>query len=590
MSQKMSLKAFWDEVEHRLADCSADELRSIVRALAQQVPPTGRQAFLDQLKPAAETEAIPQQVTRAEDLLADIDELADEIRDEMEEAEYWEKDDWYEYGEYEEESGLGPYEQFLEPLTALFDRAEAVFDYGDLVLARQAYKKLFEIFTLEDDYGRGISASDLTEVNMDQALARYLRAVYESEPPARRPEILFKQMEQTRCWSTRLRPTLEEIIQILPRPLPDQESFLTAWVAFLRKQSGANADAWLREAIRLSQGTAGLAELARTEGKQHPRTYLDWFTALEAEGQHSVVLVEAQHALQTLDARLPIRAAIADHLCAAAIRLEQPEVLRAGRWEAFSVKPTLERLLDLWEAASADQEQTALMRQAAQHVQNHIAHPPYSREMIDPNWPGDNVETPVRGSPSVMAHAYLLAGEWETARQLAAKERVLGWSSSDSIQGLVMPFFLVFLSGPKPDALPPSLSGLWQQRLQTSIGYNYWEMQDQSPVLQRLERAYTALLSRASLSQTQQEHLVTWCLKIANQRTDAIVGDQHRGSYGKAAVLIAACAEMLRLRGKDREASDLIEDVRNRFPRHRAFQAAMDMAVGRTGRKSTQSR
>src|SRR5215510_12672834 len=71
--------------------------------------------------------------------------------------------------------------------------------------------------------------------------------------------------------------------------------------------SGRDADAWLREAIRLARGTAGLAELARAEGQARPRAYLDWFAALEEEGQPREVLAAAQAALHMLPAHLPIR-------------------------------------------------------------------------------------------------------------------------------------------------------------------------------------------------------------------------------------------------------------------------------------------
>ena len=83
----------------------------------------------------------------------------------------------------------------------------------------------------------------------------------------------------------------------------------------------------------------------------------------------------------------------------------------------------------------------------------------------------------------------------------------------------------------------------------------------------------------ASLSHGQQEQVLSWCLDVAQQRVDAIVGNQHRRSYPKAAMLIAACAEVLRLRGKGGEADALLDDVRNRFPRHRAFQADLKAAV-----------
>jgi hypothetical protein len=89
--EKMSLKLFWEAVEQRLAAYSADELRTILRAMAQETPPTERQAFLARLKPMAETTAVVQQALRQEDLLVDIADLTHELKAEMERAEYWEE-------------------------------------------------------------------------------------------------------------------------------------------------------------------------------------------------------------------------------------------------------------------------------------------------------------------------------------------------------------------------------------------------------------------------------------------------------------------------------------------------------------------
>ena len=52
-TDKISLKTFWETVEQRLAACSADELRAILRTLAQETTPSVRQAFLDKLGPVA---------------------------------------------------------------------------------------------------------------------------------------------------------------------------------------------------------------------------------------------------------------------------------------------------------------------------------------------------------------------------------------------------------------------------------------------------------------------------------------------------------------------------------------------------------
>ena len=599
-TDKIPLKVFWEAVEQRLAAYSADELRAILRAMAQETPPSGRRAFLARLEPVEGAAVAASQVIQQEDLLADINDLARELEDAMQHADAWEER--YEWGGYyDEEDSLGPYEEFVEPLVELFDRAEAAFDYGELSLARAAYQRLFELLRTEDDYGRGVSASDLTGVDADEAVARYLRAVYETEPPARRPQALCEQMRQVQAWLLGPRPMLDDaslrqssgqatglstgLVQISPRPLPDREQFLADWIAFLRTQSapsGSDVDAWLREAVRLAQGTPGLEALARAEGQTRPRAYLDWFTALEEEGKHQEVLAAAQEALQALPARLPIRAAIADHLCAAAAQLNEAEALRLGRWEAFVAKPTLPRMLDLWDVAVDAAERTALMQRAVEHIRDYLAHPPARRdEMMRGD---DGLERPAWIGQSVLAHACLLASDWDAAHHLAAQGEVLGWSSSESHQGLVVAAFLVLLSGKTLGAAPSNLAQLWQWGVQYSVAAWSWGYEKGDSVRERLARAYAEQFAAVALSTDRQERFLSWCLDVAQQRVNAIVGNQHRGSYDKAAVLTVACAEVLRLRGNQTAADALVNDVRSRFPRHRAFQAEMETALQRMER------
>ena len=402
--EKMPLKTFFETVEQRLADCSVEELRDILRDMAQQTSPSERQAFLEKLKPPTKMGSLAQQAPK-EDLLAEIEDLAGELEEAMEDAEGWEEEHgWYE--EYDEEDSVGPYEDFLQPLAGLFDQAQAAFDYGNLSLARDAYRALFELCDQQDDYGRGVGIEDLEGVETDEALARYLRAVYETASAEQRPGELFEQMLQVRSWIAGARPTFEDVIQISPKPLPDLERFWPEWIAFLKEQPGSEADAWLREAIRLSQGTPGLEKLARAEGKQHPRAYLDWLAALEREERYLEELSAAQEVLRTLPAGLPIRAAVADFLCKAALQLKDTQVLRAGRWEAFVAKPLLSRLLDLWEV-TPDSERSTRMQQAVRHIQNYMVQ---SHPKLDGGYPfGDDLERSAWIRNTDIVHAILLA-------------------------------------------------------------------------------------------------------------------------------------------------------------------------------------
>jgi len=576
-SEKIPLKTFWEKVEQRLSACSTDELRAILRTMAQETPPTQRQAFLDKLKSMTKkTAAAVEKALGQEQLLTDIDKLVDEIEAATKDAEFREEyNEWDDY--YDDEDSPGHYEEFVEPLTALFDRTQAVFDYANPVLARAAYRKLFAAFSFEDDYGGGLHECHLSNVDMGEACARYLRAVYETEPSVRQPEELFDQMQQVGSWFAGSRPMVDDIIQVSPKPLPDMDHFFRDWIVFLGKQSGSDADTWLREAIRLSLGTQGLEELVRKEGSNRPHAYLDWFTALEKEGRHREVLDAAKEALQTLDAKLHIRAAVADHLYAAASKLNDRDTQRTARMEAFLIEPALVRLLDLWET-TPDEERSKLMQQAAQHAKEFLAHQLCHSENFEEAWVEDLFEKPRLIDKSVLAHSYLLAGEWDAAHELAAPEEVLGWSSPENSQGLVVPFFLVMLSYKRLDSLPPNLAQIWRLALLLRSGLYYWDEEDEgreTSTFERLKCTYAERLAALDLDHDKQEQFLSWCLEVAKNRVNTIVGKKYRKSYEKAATLIAACSEVLKLRGDAEGMEEILNETRGRFPRHRSFQAAL---------------
>lgn len=102
---------------------------------------------------------------------------------------------------------------------------------------------------------------------------------------------------------------------------------------------------------------------------------------------------------------------------------------------------------------------------------------------------------------------------------------------------------------------------------------------------QRLERVYTDVFTRVSLPEGWSEEILAWGLDVIRLRVTAIVSGQHRDSYDKAALLTAAGAETLRLRDPEQPAARvLVEEIGDRFPRHRAFQTELKTAVQRMER------
>ncbi len=347
-------------------------------------------------------------------------------------------------------------------------------------------------------------------------------------------------------------------------------------------RGGANADRWLREAVRLLEGTKGLEAFARKEGKRHPHAYLDWLDALQSEGKPAEV-VAAREALRAFPADRPIRAAIADQLCAAARSLDDPETVQEGRWEAFTARPTLGRLLDLWEAGPKPQRLTR-MRQAERHLAKYLEHQSSQTSRVLDAEVDDRLDAPAWVSRSLLAHARMLGGHWEVAQAMVANAPVLGWSSSENPQGVVVPTCLVLLSG-KTTVLPANLARLWDWTLGSCAFLSSYGGQSEDQ--KRLRAAYLEALPQIRLKEAQAESLLQWCVAIAEQRATAIVENLRRKSYDKAAVTAVACAEVLRLRDRGEEADELLERLRTRFPRHRSFQDELKSAVAKLGREAS---
>ncbi len=571
--KRIPLKAFFEELEGRLDTCSADDLRSILRNMARAVPPDGRRRFLAQLEPGGEPEKAIAEALRQDDLLSDIDDLAAEIQNRMESAEEWEE----EYGchdRWNDEDSLGPYEEFLEPIAALFDRTAGVFDSGNLELSVKAYRRLLQLLGKQDDYGRGVGAEDLEAEELAEACARYLRAAYETTPIARRPGVIFEEMASIPRLTSNENQKLTDLIEITDRSLPDRHRFLQDWIKFLRKKESSTADRWLREAVRLSGGTEAMETLAREEGRKHPLAYVDWLASMNEEGRSRDVVAGAQEALSVLSDGLPVRAAIADELSAAAERLKDHSLLREARWQAFFAKPGLRRLVDLAATIASDAERKEYMLRAAGHLEKCLKSQARRSVSFGREFDTDPREQPAWTSESVLAHAWLLAGEWDQAWTLAKKEPVLGWSNPDTVQSLVVPAVLLASSGREPN-IPANVKDLWESALERSAG---WMTEVKGLELNAL---YEQAFADTGLSNAQMEKLLKWCRSVAEKHAEAIVRGKHRRSYGKAALLAAAVAETLNRREQEAEATKLIEKLRNQFPRHRAFQDELRAAESR---------
>jgi soluble cytochrome b562 len=527
--------------------------------MAKNVESGLRQNFLEKLSPVIQKK---NEVVHLEsEVLDEIESIKEGILDKTEE-----EPDWDEY--YDDEDSLLGYEEFIKPLSDLFDKVEALFDYGHHEIAKKAYEELFSIFDINDDYGRGIRIYNLENTDLDEARAKYLRSIYLTEKSENRLVILLDIMEKFGDLDFQSRPKLNDIINISMDVLPELSQFLQKWINATKESSKPQYDAWHREATMLLHGSAGMESLAKTEGNKRPRVYVDWIQGLINEKNYKAALDVVNTAFKKLPKNLPIRAAIADLMMFCGQKLKDKKIEFNGLWFSFEAKPSLSKLIDLYSQCN-DNNRLQQMRKAAELIGEHMNKS--NKYDYERSWERDNIEIPAMLNSSLLLHAYLFSDENNKAFELAKKGKPLGWSTNDNPQPLFIAYYLMRLTKKSPEKSPTILKKFWDYALdisQDSI-WDYGTSESDSP--QQLKSIYQKLLSVPCVV---DEKIINWCLIASEKRVHEIVSNQHRKAYDRAALLTAACTEALELTNST-EATKFFNKIKNKFPRHPAFQAEL---------------
>jgi hypothetical protein len=125
---------------------------------------------------------------------------------------------------------------------------------------------------------------------------------------------------------------------------------------------------------------------------------------------------------------------------------------------------------------------------------------------------------------------------------------------------------------------------VWEAALESATTFSSYERP--AADRNRLATAYKTVMAKTRPKKSEAEAILAWCTEVGERRACAIVERLRRASYDEAAAMVAACAEVLRLHDRKDEADRLIERIRERFPRHRAFQDELARARSKIGRGS----
>jgi hypothetical protein len=599
--KRLSTADFLEALEARLTALKPADLRAKLMAHAESLPAAERGSFLAIFETPGETskagrKARPGQATEGERLLRDIDAMVEVCGEGHSGGREY---DWGEEGEDEDWDHYEPSHTTWPraKIDALFERTDAVFRAGDLALAREAYGKLFKLvgsygedgFEADEEESEPVGTTDLDEVK-----ARYLRALYETTEPAQRPAALLKVLQDIQFVGGVV--GIPEMIGARRGPLPDRGAFLEAWIALLRQrrpdQSGFDLEArrLLFQAVRLHQGTEGLAELARREGRRIPEAYRKWVQALAEEGQADEAVRAAQETLRALPPTGEIRAWMAEFLAEAAEERDDGPARLEARREAFRAAPTLARLSDLCEAAeplgqlnAVVHAETAQVRATAARQSKQKGQDPVERQ---------------RGQ-RLLATLLLLDRKTEEAIALAQKAPAVGWSGGEHPGPVVMPYLLCAAAGGAEPAAGTALAELWRGVDADEFRFPLWDPDaldgdfedeveapwlDTSPAPRpvRLTPFLRNQIERQPVDPEERTRFLRVAWTLAERRIKEILDKKHRRAYERAAMLVGAVAEARIMAGDTGGGNALLSNVRQQFSRFSAFTRELDKAARRS--------
>ena len=335
--------------------------------------------------------------------------------------------------------------------------------------------------------------------------------------------------------------------------------FLPEWLRALREER-PDDHGWekifpwlLREAVVISEGTEGLAKLAKEEGDHHPEAYFDLVLALIKEGKEGEAIEAAKAGIGCI--KDPVkRAMLADQLAALAIGQGDEELHLTARRQAWRADPTIKRLLLLCDTNDPDSDEIC------------------DRLKTEYKWHRESVAiTDAR----LAAILQLLVGEYESPVTALTKAKVLGWSGHQHPGYVVFPFLLLSGGGidkPKAGSVMADffveLDFLQHGKLVLDLHGDVLQIPEGSRTLSDL---LLLSLQQYPVTPEQRREFLKAAKSIALKRVRAIVSNKHRKAYERAARVLLGCVEALELAGRSKEGASLLEKVRNTFPRHSAF-------------------
>jgi len=559
--QSMAYKTFIKKVKTLLNEMSKADLDDMIIRWAEKELPSNRLNFIEEMIVPE-----PRELNNA-----DREALLNEInafKERVESGEYCIGWGWDEY--IYEERDWGD-ESWADEADDFFLQTRELLLEGEYQQAKEAYKRLFETLEMGEEPGHLPGDPDIScmlKVDLIEQLALYLRAIYLDSPLSQRPARLLEAINKYGPHFGSI--SLTDINDALHSELPGFDSFLEGWIQLLESQSKIMPSPLMREAIFLKGGIPAISEMARRQAEKYPRAYLDWIRALEEEGKTDDIIDVAREGLKTIPKDYTIRAEVAEVISSLGKTFADDDLKLEGYKESFYSNPSSKYLLDLYCTAIDSNCFETVREQVEQrtwelHKQNKGLVPGYCHSDLSRSHLPE----------SLLYRILILGGRHIELFELCKGKGPLGWSSGNNPKPYFVTFTMVLLS--KNGKYTEVISNEWDILLADSIYGINKELTD------KYNKIIALTSNNIELAEEQKAFYLKWCCTETGKRVDAIIGNQYRKSYYKAANLLVAMAETMANRGEKQKGLDLIEKYRKKYPRHSAFKGELSCSIKESG-------
>ncbi len=388
---------------------------------------------------------------------------------------------------------------------------------------------------------------------------------YMGNPIFERPSVLY---ELFRYFSG-TEVSLETILQMGSRELPEADTFLPLWIDFLGRETEKVAAKLLEEAISMVTDKDLMLDIARRFADTHPEIYLQLLTSKPDDD--CKMLRIGQEAMDRISPELKIRSEIALRSAYYADRLGKQDIKEQCWLEAFRSDTSLInylRLKFLTDNPVKFDEKTSSIIDSVR------------RETLDKgnqfySWEKNRIFNRI----STDTYCVMLFFE----RRFDAMEAVgmtvreaLGWSFTFMNEGLELLLLLLFDGHNYPIAMKTILRSVMHACKFTGEAYYHGSVRSDrktdeevfGEIINQWKSSFSLSAGEASIWMTKVEGLI-------RRRTEGIMDANKRNHYGECAMYIAAFGEVIESRGEKGGKEYFMEGYKLEYPKRRAFIAEL---------------